>query len=71
MEKKEIRFTAGMQGEAGLELMKKDVERIQEITPGFQPPMQVTPAEKLQGLSLKPITGQPILRMPMKKEKME
>lgn len=71
MKKKELKFTTNLQDQAGLELIKQDVERIREITPGFQPPVQISPVEDLAGPFLKPIEGKTILQMPLKKEKKE
>lgn len=71
MELKERKLPASFQGSPGYEIMKEDGERIMRLVPGFQPPMPVRHPEELvsapHGMELK----EPVLSLPMKKEKRE
>ena len=71
MKKKEIKFTANLQDESGVELIRQDMEKIQELNPGFMPPMLVKPLEPLVGAAPKRMEAKTVLSMPIKKDKKE
>ena len=71
MKRKEIKFTANLHDDSGQELLRQDIEKIQELTPGFQPPMLIVPLDPIVQKPLAPVEGKTFLQMPIKKEKKE
>ncbi len=71
MKKKEFNFTANLQEDAARELIATDVQKIQEITPGFQAPVLVKPMDSVGEVGPKHLEAKTFLRMPIKKEKKE
>lgn len=70
MKKKEFKFTANLQEDAAIELIASDAQKIQEITPGFQPPLLVKPMDSAGEFnSSRHTEAKTFLSMPLKKEK--
>ena len=71
MKKKEIKFTANFHEDAGAQLIRQDAEKIQELTPGFAPPLIVKPLETLENSAPRKMEAKTFLSMPIKKDKKE
>ncbi len=71
MKKKEIKFYANLHEDAGAELLNQDAKKIQELTPGFMPPLVVKPLETIVGTAPRRMEAKTFLSMPIKKDKKE
>jgi len=72
MKRKEFNFTANLQEDAARDLIAADVQKIQEVTPGFVPPLLIKPIGQMGEASPpKHLEAKTFLQMPLKKEKKE
>ena len=69
MKRKELKFMANLYDGPAHELLKHDIEKIQELNPGFQAPLIIAPLETRMHKPVAPIRGKTNLSMPIKKEK--